>query len=301
MSHNDQNPAPIASSVRVCAILTCFNRRSKTISSLRSLELAAAQAGIDIEAIVADDMSHDGTAQEVTQTFPWATVVKTGGNFFWCKGMHLANTIAQQRAADHVLWLNDDVMLHPEALVKMLQTHRGMVASGHDGLVVGATHDGSGQVTTYGGLMSVSRLRRFSYRKVGGTTEPVPCDAMNGNVVLVPAAVSRMVGNLDARFEHAMGDIDYALRARRSGFQVILCPGYIGVCSPNEGRGNRVFHGESMLERLRAVSSRKATPPRSWWTFTRQHGGWMWPVYFAWPYLIAAIGNRKQPAPPSSR
>lgn len=301
MSHLFIRTAPAENrNIRVCAILTCFNRRSKTISALQSLELAAIHANISIEAVIADDMSIDGTDQEVSQRFPWATVVKTDGNFFWCRGMHLATQVALQRKTEYVLWLNDDVVLSSDSLTRMLSTHESMQASAHDGLVVGATHDGTGKVTTYGGLTAVSRLRRFSFRKIGGASKPVQCDAMNGNVVLIPASVSERVGNLDPRFEHSMGDIDYALRARGFGFQVVVCPGYVAICSQNEGRGNRVFRGESFMERIRAVSSRKATPPRSWLTFTRKHGGVMWPIYFVWPYLIAAIGTRAEPPRPKS-
>lgn len=40
---------------------------------------------------------------------------------------------------------------------------------------------------------------------------------MNGNCVFIPSEIVNAIGNLDPIFSHAMGDIDYGLRAQKKG------------------------------------------------------------------------------------
>jgi GT2 family glycosyltransferase len=110
---------------------------------------------------------------------------------------------------------------------------------------------------------------------------------MNGNCVLVPREISLEVGNLDHRFVHAMGDIDYGLRAQAIGYSVWVIPGYAGTClNDNVGLENSFSDPALPLcVRMRRILSPKALPPRAWFVLTRRHAGWLWPLQWAWPYL----------------
>jgi hypothetical protein len=45
------------------------------------------------------------------------------------------------------------------------------------------------------------------------------------------------------------------------------------------------------------MMGRKGLPVRSWWRFTRKHGGVLWPLYFTWPYAkLIATGLRRAPS-----
>jgi GT2 family glycosyltransferase len=110
-------------------------------------------------------------------------------------------------------------------------------------------------------------------------------DTFDGNVVLVNAAAASLLGNLDAVFEHAMADTDYGLRAGRLGIAVWLAPGTHGVCSTNALHGTFRDTTLPARQRWQLLIGRKGLPPRSWWRFTRRHGGLLWPLHFAWPYL----------------
>ena len=52
-------------SPRLCALLTCFNRADKTLASLAALQVAAANAGLSVSAVLVDDGSTDGTGEEL--------------------------------------------------------------------------------------------------------------------------------------------------------------------------------------------------------------------------------------------
>src|SRR5262249_22106572 len=114
---------------------------------------------------------------------------------------------------------------------------------------------------------------------------PITCDAMNGNCVLIPAEVAAVVGNLDYTFKHAMGDFDYALRARRKGFQIWLAAGFFGTCKHNLTTEDFINPRLPLNVRLRSILDRKNLPPRAWGRYARRHAGPLWPAYWAWPYL----------------
>lgn len=282
-SHHDSSSRDAVS--RVVAILTTFNRRPLTIACLDRLTAAAACAKADLSIIVVDDASTDGTAAAIRQRFAQAQVVDGGGDLFWNRGMHAGMALAMMRDADYLLWLNDDTMLQPDAVSRLLRESVQLrMRCGRDVLLAGATCDPQGRVT-YGGGISGGGLRRFQYRRVWDAAEPVECDVINGNCVLIPAALARTVGNLDPGFEHAMGDTDYALRAKSAGFPVYVASGFVGECHINPTTGTYRDATIPMRERWRMLTSRKGLPPKSYAHFARRHGGSLWSLYFAWPYV----------------
>jgi GT2 family glycosyltransferase len=276
---------------RVTAVLTSFNRREQTLQCLARLQAAAQQAGCHVDVVLVDDASRDGTAAAVRQAHPQAQVIDGPGNLYWNRGMHLGMQHALQQPVDHLLWLNDDTLLHPHALAHLLAEQAALQARhGRPVLLVGSTADAEGRIT-YGGAVAASGLRRFSFRRVSHASEPQPCQAVNGNCVLLPWALVQAVGNLDPRFEHAMGDTDYALRTHRAGFPVYVASGVVGVCGHNSLTNTYLDTRLSLPQRWRRMMDRKGLPWRSWLHFTRRHGGALWPLYFAWPYLRVVLGR----------
>jgi GT2 family glycosyltransferase len=120
---------------------------------------------------------------------------------------------------------------------------------------------------------------------VPATSVPVRCDTFNGNVVLVPADVVAVLGNLEPTFVHAMGDTDYGLRAGDAGLQSWVMPGFAGTCSNNSKQGTFNDRALTLAKRLRRMSQPKGLPPVPWLVMTHRHAGPLWPAYWAWPYL----------------
>jgi GT2 family glycosyltransferase len=151
-------------------------------------------------------------------------------------------------------------------------------------VIVGSTRDHDTGALTYGGELRRSGWQPLRYGLAMPQAEPLCVDTFNGNIVLVSAAAATVVGNLDPVYEHAMGDIDYGLRAGRLGVGCWLAPGTHGLCSHNPVTGTFVDPSLPWRKRWSLMLGRKGLPPRSWWHFTRLHTGWLWPVMFVWPY-----------------
>lgn len=291
-----------ASARRVCAVLTCFNRRDKTAASLRALE-STVQADsisqmVELRAVLVDDGSSDGTADAVTAEFPWVRIVgpRTGeGPLFWCRGMHRAIDEAMSERHELYLWLNDDTMLQPDALERLIACHDELRHKmGAAVIVVGSTVDHRTGRVTYGGSSRRSVLRAVRFERVMPSSSPQRCDTMNGNVVLMADDVLRRVGNLEPVYEHAMGDIDYALRAGKAGITAWVAPGIYGTCSNNPAVGTFNDASLPLARRWQLMMSRKGLPWRSWLLFTRRHAGWLWPLHFVWPYFSLLIPRRRR-------
>lgn len=290
----------------LCALLTCFNRRDKTLDCLRALAASTGLRDVQVHAVLVDDGSTDGTARAVAAEFPWVRVVRVDpadGALFWCRGMHRAFAAAIETGFDHYLWLNDDTMLAPDALARLLATGAALRRrQGAAVIVVGSTVDAETGVVTYGGERRPSRWHPLRVERLQPLAVAQRCDSMTGNIVLIPADVALRVGNIDPVFEHSMGDTDYALRARRRGVQVWVDAGTHGTCSDNSPLGTWCDTTQPLRARWRDMMTRKGLPWRSWLVLTRRHAGPLWPIHFASPYVnVIAQGLFSQPFQPRRR
>lgn len=272
----------------VVVLLTCHNRRETTLRCLRSLYEATA-APDKLRICLVDDGSKDGTADAVAQMFPAIHIVRGSGHLYWAGGMRLAYESSKDWARRFTLWLNDDVVLEQRALEKLIEVAEEKVGLGAPaGLVAGAFKDPATGQLTYSGLVRESRLRPLRFKTLPPSSEPQPCDAVHGNLVLVSEQVRMRLGNLDPGFTHGIADMDYSLRAKALGFEVWLAPGYAGYCSFNAGP---VAEGPSLppTQRIRSLMGVKNLPPKEWARFARRHGGPFWPAYWISPYVRTLV------------
>jgi GT2 family glycosyltransferase len=271
--------------IRIAAILTCHNRRELTISSLAALRRQASPFIADIDVYLVDDGSTDGTSDSVRQQFPHVHILNGDGNLFWNRGMHMAFAAALDDGFDAYFWMNDDTVLRDGALHCMVETAlHHFKECGRWPIVVGATVDPESGAPTYGGLRRVSRINPLNIQMADAALKPVTVDTFNGNLVLIPDPVARIVGNLDPAFEHSMGDTDYGFRARRAGVTVLVAPEVAGFCAINTSHRRMADTSLGPWDRVRLLSSRRFLPWRSWLRLVRRHGGVLWPLIVVWPY-----------------
>jgi GT2 family glycosyltransferase len=265
---------------RVHAILACHNRRGMTIRALRELRSQAAVVA-DLTVTLFDDGSTDGTAAAVRSEFPNVHILQGDGSAFWARSMAMAEQHVLSDSStsddDFILWLNDDVLLLPDALGRVLQV--AVVNPG--AVVVGAMRDPEAPVTTYSGVVKLGR-HPLRYARVDPGTTEISVDAFNGNFVLTPVRVARMLGGIDGEYSHAWADVDYGYRCGTAGVPVILASGYAGVCPTNPPPD---YSG------LRAAwkhftGIKGGGNARSLARILRRHGGRGWPAYFAITYTM---------------
>jgi GT2 family glycosyltransferase len=272
---------------RIVAILAAHNRRETTLACLRSY-FSQDVFRAELQAVVVDDGSSDGTSQAVSAAFPAAEVVSASGDLFWARGMATAEARAVRSAPDYLLWLNDDVCLYRDALHRLLSVaetrHRYPV------LIAGAVCDPESGVTTYGGLRRRD-WHPLRYALVAPLDVPTAVDTVHGNVLLVPRETYRLVGGIDGNFAHSYADNDYGLRLRQAGGENVLIAGHVGTCAPNDIVSASLDPALPFSARWRFLHSRKGRPLRSQVRYLRRHGGPCWPLFVALPYVRLLAGH----------
>lgn len=206
---------------KIAVIMTVHNRCAQTIACLQKLSEEKQQCDI----YLTDDGCTDGTAAAVRNGFPQVTIVEGDGTLFWNRGMRKAWEVAARRDYDFYLWLNDDTTLLKDALSRLLALS---TAKGNQSIIVGSTQNLAKELS-YGGRKA---NRKHSFIKPLLDKE-IECDTFNGNIVLIPNSVFKVLGYNDSYFHHSFGDIEYGLRAKKNGIISYIAPGYYGICERN--------------------------------------------------------------------
>ena len=248
----------------IAVLITCHNRKEKTIQCLQALSKAGLPENFALEIFLVDDGSNDGTSDAVNRAFPEITLIHGDGNLYWNRGMCRAWTTAiQKKKYDYYLWLNDDSLLFEYALKKMLEYSLSVQ---NNRIVVGATCSKIDGSLTYSGF-------KFPKQKLTPNGTWQDCDYFNGNIVLIPNSVYSKVGLLDHKFRHALGDFDYGMRASKLGLLHSLSPQYLGNCEYHESAPLWRNPNTRVLQRIKHLYSPLGNNPVEFFTFDRRHFG----------------------------
>ncbi|KQN01157.1 hypothetical protein ASE82_16930 [Sphingomonas sp. Leaf230] len=263
---------------RIAVLLAAHNRRAMTVRALESLRSATDH--FDLTVVLLDDASTDGTAEAALAAWPGATVVEGNGACFWNGGMHKAWSYALDLEVDGYLWLNDDVVLDADAMARLSQQWHAQGGAGCPFILVGATHDDAGRLS-YGGQRRIPSPVALKFERLPLADKIQAAETFNGNIVIISQATVKRIGINDPGFLHAMGDIDYGLRAKAAGIPILVLPGTLGMCNAN---APVLYNRGPLRERWRKMTSHRGIPPKSWWLLTRRYSGIWLPIHFLAPY-----------------
>lgn len=261
--------------MKIAVIMTCFNRKDKTLRCLQSLFVIVK----DVAVYLTDDGCTDGTSQAIEDLFPTQVKVIHGqGNLFWSRGMWLAWTKALKGDYDYYIWLNDDVVLYPFFLDELMKCHQ---IGGEYSIVSGLIETQDHQKILYGGSTKDGKL-------ILSSEQPQQITYMNGNVVLVPKCVIGKIGIIDPIFHHDLGDVDYGLTAIEHGIKVLttrkpIAYGYPnGVCRVRKWNSN-------IVGRFKKLNTPLGSPLQLNFYFRKKHFGVMHAFLYCLKLIILNI------------
>jgi GT2 family glycosyltransferase len=244
--------------MNIAAILTCHNRKEKTLNCLSSLLSVLS----DCEVYLTDDNSTDGTIEEINNQFPAIKIIRGNGNLFWNRGMYIAWKQALVDNYDYYLLLNDDVELYPFFFEELMKCNQ---LGGKYCIVSGLIEDIDKKTIIYGGSDSQKRLLQLAEVLQEITF-------MNGNVVLVPKEIVDKIGIFDPKFHHDLGDVDYGLTAIEAGIKLFSTRRAIGVGYSNNFCRVRRWN-TTIVDRLKKLYSPLGSPPKINFYFRKKHFG----------------------------
>nr|WP_299067421.1 glycosyltransferase [uncultured Allomuricauda sp.] len=240
---------------KLAVLLTCFNRKEKTIKALAALNEAFKSSSEDwnISIYLTDDGSTDGTSKAVAKSFPKVKILKGNGSLYWAGGMRNSWGEAVKNSYDAYLLLNDDTDIYPHLFDAVRKTHEFCIENyGTGGIYVGTTVDSVTKKVTYGGSVFTNRFLA-KMKRVQPKDIPVSCHLGNANIMWVCKNVVKDIGILSEGYVHGMADYDYTLRATKKGIPALVMPGIIGACTNDHTDPYLKFFKLSLRERFKML------------------------------------------------
>lgn len=257
---------------KVAVLLTVHNSLEQTLDCLRNcwqqIDSMKGDGTYSFSVYLVDDGCTDGTAEAVAENYPQTRIIRGSGSLYWNMGMHAAWVEAAKDGQDFYLWLNVRVRMKEGALACLMETSMFLR---HKAIVVGTAEDGSG-VLTYGG-------RSRSWKIVEPDPAiPVPCHTFDGKLVLVPAHVYRILGNLDEHYQHALGDADYGVRAVKAGVVRVVAPGVLCTCVKSGKIQKWRDRSYPLSERIAFLYAPDGRPPHQQFIYDCRSRGFVYAV-----------------------
>jgi N-acetylglucosaminyl-diphospho-decaprenol L-rhamnosyltransferase len=283
----------------VSILLVTYRCRDETRACLRSI--AETTSGLDVEVIVLDNASGDGTVELVRSEFPGVRLFASDENLGFARGV---NRAAAEATGEFVLLLNPDMEVHPGAIESLLAFAR---AHPEHGLYGGRTLDPDGTVNpgscwgapSLWSLICFATLLSTTF-KHSGLLDPESLggwerdtvrevDIVTGCLLLAPRGLWEELGGFDTRFFMYGEDADLSFRAQALGYRPAITPSAvvtheIGVSSATrEDKLLLLFQGKATLLR------------KHWRGFRLRLGLFLLTAGVGVRALLAVLGRRTDP------
>lgn len=246
--------------IKIRVVVITFNSEELIVRCLKSLNSEWA----DLELMVVDNSSIDNSIEEVMRHFPNARLIKNSSN----SGFASAVNIATQYPGDfdYILLCNPDIVVEKNAIDTALSLSLAATRT----LIGGRMTNGAGELDHTSALAhpnlwhalvfasaiaAVPGLRTLDPDWLGGWrrqgTREVP--AISGAFCLICADLWRELNGLDTQFFQYGEDVDFSIRARRLGANLLHSGeihythhGGASSANPTE-RMIRILRGQRML------------------------------------------------------
>jgi GT2 family glycosyltransferase len=243
---------------KIAVLLTCHNRKDKTLSCLNSLYKAYERNDSYLELVVylTDDGSTDGTKEIVRELYPEVNTLLGNGNLYWAGGMRNSWNEALKSDFDGYLLLNDDTNVFEDLFIELkLAIEYSFNVFAKNGIIIGSTQDRSSGERTYGGGVYLNKFTG-TFKKLVPNGAYQHCELGNANIMYVHKDVVKQIGILSKNYIHGVADYDYTFRAIKKNFPVLVMPKYIGFCSLNLVNKNDEFlRKKTLKDRFKYLNS----------------------------------------------
>jgi GT2 family glycosyltransferase len=208
---------------RVCVLILNRDRRDDTLACLASLRQSPYP---NLELVLLDNASSDGTAAAVRAAYRDVYVIETGGNLGYAGGNNVGLEWARQQGADYVLLLNEDTIVDPAFLGYLVDAAEARPQLAFLGPLV-YHHDEPDVIQSAGGFIAPdwrTYHRGQNERDCGQYAVPFEADWVTGCSIFMRMSVVERIGVLDPEFFIYSEEVDWCVRARRAGFSGLVVP-----------------------------------------------------------------------------
>ncbi len=284
-------------SPKVAIILVNWNNLPDTIDCLESLKKATYP---NYEIVLVDNASHGDDTKVLKDRYSdYIRVIENDENRGFAEGCNIGMRDALDREADLLVLLNNDTIVAPDFLDKIVEAVQSDEKVGIAGGKV-YCHEIPDMIWFAGGIID---YRKGETPIIGsGATdkdqfeEIKEVDWICGCYMLITREVLQDVGMLDNRFFFGWEDADICVRAAKKGYRVLFVPGskiwhktlppekqerLTGLPVYYATRGRFIFLEKHFTKRQLTTAGLRFIIkfPRFLWDYSRILGKWNVPIY----------------------
>jgi hypothetical protein len=211
----------VTGSTRVAAITVNWNGTERSLRCLESVAGGAPGAML----ILVDNGSSDDPSASLRERLPEARLVRLDRNSGYAAGCNAGAQAAMDDGATHLLFLNSDVVIEPNAVDALIAADMT-----HPGCILGPKivyEDRPEVIWSAGGYLVRPLMNNHHLGKdepASAHTTPCRVDWTTGCAFFVSADVYRRVGPLDEKYFLYLEDTDWCLRAAGVGVDTWFVP-----------------------------------------------------------------------------
>ncbi|TAK55884.1 MAG: glycosyltransferase family 2 protein [Bacteroidetes bacterium] len=210
----------------VAVIIPTFNNKARLRTALEHWKKVQYD---NFTIIVVNDGCSDGTKEMVEKEYPNIVQLFADGNQFFAGSCNIGLQYAIDNGFDYATVFNDDNYVEPGLLAAQVEC-----AQQHPNSVLAARSyklRTNKVIWAVGGVVT-KRIIGIGITWLGKDTEddgktyeePFPVDALDGSSQFYPLHIVKAIGFWDVRYKMSFADVEYSVRAKKKGFQLISNP-----------------------------------------------------------------------------
>ena len=251
----------------IVTVILNTNRRADTLECLQSLTQNE-YANLDI--LVLDNHSTDGSVAAIEANFPQVFIINLTQNLGYAGNNNVGIQAAMDKGADWIFVLNEDTVLAPDCLAKMVEVGESDPQIGIVGPLV-YHHAEPAIIQTAGGVFG-PRWESFHLAENeadrGQFQQPHFVDWISGCGIMVRRGVIEQLGMIDERYFYYWEETEWCLRAGKGGWKIVNVPQaqlwHKGVQQDHQPKPSVTYYAT----RNRLLTIAKHHAPLKVWIFT---------------------------------
>jgi GT2 family glycosyltransferase len=266
---------------RIAILITCFNRKEKTLLCIEYMLMSfnAKKKQIHADVYLTDDGSIDGSTAAIRNKYPEINILKGNGNLFWAGGMRNSwKEALTKNDYDAYMLLNDDTILEETCILNLIKTHEYSIRNfGVPGIYIGSVRDPTTLEFTYGGRLLLNRWT-LNMKNIIPNGKIQKCELGNANIMLVHKNVLDIIGIFSEKYIHGKADYDYTMRAVENKIPVLICTDYCGYCKIDNKTPE--ISKMTLQERIKYLKSPKGIELSGYMYFMKRFFPWRAPLVY---------------------